>query len=399
MNGRGRTTRRRSIITPPRSATKRPRYASRSSSRSSGRVHNNDNFRSKGDNAAYKRSAKKKQPKKKSVVKFAKKTKDAIKKVFATHMPIGHYTTVHNQHIYGPTVNTQNTQTVASLGVNFSMTELVHNIAVLFQGATPRHDPTQAQAIEDWQNWHQSKVEVISEILTYNIKNNSIRTLTLELYECTYKANSDYNVVNPYLTWVDSMLAEGTLSEINSVDQGTTGRNPLDNVPATLGSKPTDYALFRNTWSTSKTTITLEPGESTTHKMIGKAKQTVDLGKTVVNASNPLLPTNWNKGRKAMLLVFHSDIVNWYVDEIPTVVYNGRAVDGQNANKQGLDIELVADYKYRCPETIGTKLLATPVSGNVLNLNLRRNVRAIKVWQNTCTSANVSDVLENQPLG
>lgn len=234
---------------------------------------------------------------------------------------------------------------------------------------------------------------------TYRIKNNSPRTVVIDVYNCApkmptseldsplYQDTGPSNVATPLIkdpltTWragLDTLTKQGS--------------NLISATPLTLYQKPTSNPQFNKYFKAEVTTIVLEPGQTVTHTIQGPSDLTVN---TATCWSNGYFQ-DIQKFSRFTMFVQRLDLVLNVADATETGRY------GASTTFFGsVSYELEKLYSFTCPDNVFGRLRANIVNSSAASeFGVQSNLRQNKFFHRVYTYGTPSQVTrydEENPL-
>lgn len=204
---------------------------------------------------------------------------------------------------------------------------------------------------------HTAKIMVKNSYTSYVIKNNTNRTVIMQLYECAPKFNQDVlHDKDVYSQWQDCLADEATIYNGSTVNKKINLSGATVN---TLYSSPFQCKKLMQRWKIEKHEIILDPGQTYDHYMQGPQNVEYDYSKfwKPVNANFDVDNCFMNlqsKFTRQLMFTARLDLVN-------NGSYGGRlgiplSVGG------GLLFEYKHFYRVSVPEQTGGSMYIPPVS-------------------------------------
>ena len=229
-------------------------------------------------------------------------------------------------------------------------------------------------------------IEVVNSFVTFELKNNTQRTMTLVFYHC--KSKLKFNVITPLAQFIGGT---GT----TEVDTGTASAHircgTSNPIPETLQNdpmvEPNHFDGFRSLFTYEKVTVVIAPGETCTHNIQGPKNYRLDFSK-LQTANNDFGGCLYAPTTIGVMCSALPDLVS--VSGGTTIVggTTGRYVNtpatGPDANYQlslPVSVEVKEHFTLAMPENTGFFVQAFGAN-TVQTLGLRRPMRA---YGNFCT--------------
>jgi len=314
---------------------------------------------------------------------FSKKVKDVLSKDIVT----GVYTNT----VYGSvTQDTSDWQTVRDLGTTLGGMMMFNPIAVfsaasvLWKSALPRREM-------DWNVGAPSQyfdpttvvINVKNSYSTLSFKNNSIRSFTLDIYNCMPKSNRAATIDSPPArVWVNCLNDDyiAGLAKVGANGGATTRIPDIGFLYATPGQT----SGFSREFTYTHRTIKLDPGQDFTHNVQGPKNTKYDYAKFQDPISNGFFDVQ--KGKSVFVMaVVRADLVN------SSTGHHGHLQADAPAG-QSITIERRDHYILGMPEQTG-QLSTTDTA-----LVQRHRAWSMNNWNDETAEGNVVRVDENNPI-
>jgi hypothetical protein len=279
-----------------------------------------------------------------------------------------------------PSITSNDSQQVFQDGMLFTPLDFFDAADVMFDGKTPALDPLLSTS--NWTKGYIRKDYVVDSYVTFEFKNFSQRTYTINMYNCAPKTKPSQDVANsllPTLAWVNG------LSE--AYDQGT---NPTNNLYTQLFKDPRTDPTFTKYWSAEVSTIVLTPGQSHMFTVLGPKQMEIDYSKQfVIPASGiPSFICPFEKWSRGVFFTYYLDIVETSLLGVGRYISSGTGPGGVGYEKR-------THYKLRVPDDAGFKYPALPTGNQQLT---NRTAARIKTYFPNGIAGVVSDILEANPI-
>lgn len=267
-------------------------------------------------------------------------------------------------------------QRVESLGLFFSPIRIAEAMQVLFANQTPVSVPVPGSLV--YPNLETTKLMVKKTWMHATVKNSGQRTQFVSFYQCRPKSVDNANpAVEDWSEGLQQMAA--------------SGENPQSITANTLYCEPKYSKQFQQYWTVEKQTVTLTPGQTYKYIMNGPSDFLLDYQKMFhkISAATPSIANN-QKFARELIIVYHVDLVQTDLGGV------GHQVTGTDIFG-GLSVEYDEFFVLENPDNNGFIYPASTPAGQIQNLNLKRDVKVIKIFS-TGIAGTVLDVLEANPL-
>jgi hypothetical protein len=201
------------------------------------------------------------------------------------------------------------------------------------------------------------KVKVVSSSMTYNMRNNSQRTMFMKIVECQPKSNQVAG--DPIGTWAAALGAQAANQGPN---QNSINVNEIHTMPTMLPD-------FQRLYTTKVTNVTFLPGQSHTHRVEGPKDVLYDFQKFWNGAT-----LQGTKHSKHVFFIVMDDLVT------TTLGGFGRYVSSFGPVTYGIVVEGVSRYTLEMPEQAGFIMPAAFVAGAPQTNTQRQFSYAIKSY-------------------
>lgn len=223
-------------------------------------------------------------------------------------------------------------------------------------------------------------LDVLKQSVTFRLKNNTARTLTLKFYNLSPKNKSFSNGWDVKTYW-DNVLANDAANTPNNPNRNGCGSNTLWNTPML-------HPMMRAQFSMEEIIYTLEPGKECTHKIMGP-NMTYDFKKYWEGTTGTAGTfSNQQKMVKYCLLVVIPDLVT------TTLEACGRWTDFDSLGGYGLIVETTVFTKIKVPEQTG--FISNPIAGEPQLLNLKKHRYAI-VAEGAGQTGTINEINDENP--
>jgi len=307
--------------------------------------------------------------KKKPYVKVTRKFREKVKKslmpakVTGRWREISYSTTAkmpaafaNNQNMFGIG---QNCGTAISTAF-FTPAEVLDCASVLFNNKTPSQTKATASGLNtdfgtNTLDARTVKIEVLSSSASIVIKNNTSRTVIMQLYECSPKVRQNFmEFPEADVQWRSAMTNEATT---------TTGMTSAINLggadPNTLYATPFDSKPFMQVFNVERHDITMDAGQSYDHFLRGPSG-VYDFAKYWRNDTTGAADQFYNHIPSKTRFVF----VTYRYDLVSNGTSGGRFGDQTaETSKGGVVFEYRKNFHIVCPENTAGILPALTVSG------------------------------------
>jgi len=273
-------------------------------------------------------------------------------------------------------------QQVFQDGILFTPLDFFDAADIMFDLKTPALVPLLATS--NFTNGYIRKDVVVDSYATFEMKNFSQRTYTVNMFNCAPKTlplSGSATSLDPLTAWIF-----GLTQAFNN------GTNPGNNLVTQLFMDPRHNPEFATYWKPEVTTVVLQPGQSHTFTVLGPKGIEIDYTKHfIIPASGvPSVILPYAKFSRGVFFTYHMDIVSSSLAGIGRYLSTG-------AGTGGLGYEKRVHFKMRVPDDAGFKYPAAFVVGAPQQLNLRLPAR-IKVYFPTGAAGVAQDVLEDNPI-
>lgn len=284
------------------------------------RIHDPSVYKPKSRKLEYKKS--KKSP------AVPKKLKAQINKVIAPNKPSGFY---HETAYYSKYQTFNNQQYMTALsdrlsGTLFSPIQILNAASILFNGkAATFANP----AIADAGNFgaNNLRVKVLWSNAIYLLRNNSQRTLYVQLYEMKLKT-------------IEAATEPVAALNLSLIDENADGINITNSTSAEMFLDPTKIREFTQRYASEKTEVVLQPGENYTWKITGPSNYIYDFEKFKLAT----VFQNFQKVNRFAVINIKYDVIG------TTLAVTGRLAEGTANPGNGLLVEERLAYKIEMPE-------------------------------------------------
>jgi len=272
---------------------------------------------------------------KKRRVSVSPKFRKGVQQVMEEKMPRGTYMkTGMMGNIQVPTNNKQNITVFmpTSSGVIFSPQQYLDAVSVLWNGKTA----TANSAFGDTNNFnpYTTKINVINSSCTIRFRNNSQRTMMVDLVEARSKNQKvAYNPIGQWSTCLSTDIGIGA-----AVGMAATDYEIMYNKP----QYTSDYNKY---YTEAVTKVTLEPGQVYTWFIQGPNQKIVNMAKYLDGGVGSAQYQIYNTLARFIYARVHTDLVG------DTLNATGRAL--QNAAGHGIIAETTLNYSVECPRETG----------------------------------------------
>ncbi|QXP07767.1 MAG: putative capsid protein [Arizlama virus AZLM_25953] len=213
------------------------------------------------------------------------------------------------------------------------------------------------------------KIDVVNSYVNWEMKNNSKRELTVEIYHIYGKHK------------LSSATSLQSLIQSLSIDLPTAPNNgPLLSNEATpeflldIQLKPGDIPAFNQNFKYETITVKIKPGETCKHSLQGPRNIEMDLAKLYA-PSNVEGLSQMPKGVVSVLMCVYGDL-----QVADTTFQTGhfipRANNTDSTLKNPLSVKWSECFKLRIPEQAGFVSRSLPAVGSGVPLTLRRPIKA-----------------------
>lgn len=370
----------KAYITPPKSTSKKRKLSiSSGSSKSTGYRPSRGVYNRifSGGQVYGMRRRKGIRNKKKKPVKVSSKFKKKVKKVLESVNPDGYFQeTFYDQlPLYVTEDNKQNVFNLSGLTGQaadpvFSASRILDAASCLWNDKPMLRTGKQYNDSENFDN-QKLKVKVKSSSLTYTIRNNTQRNVTMRIYECTprsYQVQGDaIGVWNAALNFQNS-----------SSNQNAISLNEIHTSPAMLPD-------FKRLFKTSFNEYVLAPGTEIRHVVVGPKDYDCNLQKFWNGSTfQPNSPFS-----KFVFAVYYVDLISETNGSLTPANVFGRynSQDTGVDSPYGLIVEGVTRFKMEMPDLTGFITPAPYVAGVVQELGQRQFSYAIKTYPLTQTGS------------
>lgn len=282
--------------------------------------------------------------------------------VNTTNKAIGRYTDIKYYKITPSDSQVVQMMGVATQGGFYNLFDpayILYVASTLFNGAPVQNAPTTASP--QLFSPRTLTVEVLKQSVTYRMKNNTQRTLTVKVWDISPKSRQFANGFDPYAYWQTTFSTEAANSPHNP--------NKYSITPETLYANPKMSEAWRQMFQMDEVIFELEPGKEAYHKVVGP-NMLYDFQKFWDSASF----SNQQKFIKHTMICVYTDIINTTLGSV------GRFTDIVSAEPYDLLIEQTMFTKIAVPEQAGfTWPAVTPTTG-VAALDKRYSVYALQNW-------------------
>lgn len=271
-------------------------------------------------------------------------------------------------------------------GCQFDPCAVLNAASILFNGKVPT---IPSKAFNDVGNFSAEtlRVNVEDSSVVYRFLNNTARTMTIKLWDCSPKS-AIINTAQPSFPAPINQWTQGLAQQVP--DTLETGLNPLSNLISTLTNRPQTLTSFMKLFSVDETIITLEAGKEYNHRLQGPKSKLYDFSKFYQNG----VIGNFQKMNK---FTFGAVYLNLTGITPGTSGEFGRWTDMTTAGANGLLVETTSFYRLTMPEQAGLKVPPLPVAGQPLPLNSRKSgVFAIQNWANPQTATSVVGPVQDE---
>lgn len=225
------------------------------------------------------------------------------------------------------------------------------------------------------------KIDVVNSYVTFELKNNSKREVTIEIYNIYSKRKIvQENALNTLYDCIDTELSNNG----SMLSNESTANTMLD-----ISVRPGDVSTFKQNYKYSTITVKIKPGETCKHSIQGPKNITVDYGKFFApdNADGlQFIP----KGTVQVLMAVYPDLQVRQTLNTPAAppnpaIYNADFATGhmypivnstESQLKLPISVKWQEHFKLRCPDVTGWISRALPGAGSGVPLNLKRSCKA-----------------------
>lgn len=290
----------------------------------------------------------------------------------------------------------RNGQTITNLTLNnggklFTYDQFLDAASVLWNKKTPG----EATTFGDTNNIQStnSHIHVMNSFCQIKMRNNTQRTITTVMYECSPK-NEETVQTSPVGTW-----------EAALVQDASNGINVRSITSAFLGLRPQANSNWTKNWNYNATEVVLEPGMATSFSISGPRNFVCKMEDSITGGTRKSI----NKIAKYVFFVTHGDILPG--------ISAGALFSGDRpalsaasiATGEGLVWEHREVYKIAIPETIGASV--TTVAGAIttiggistagtgtINFPLNNKFRAYAYFNSTGAATSLGRYDEENPV-
>lgn len=331
----------------------------------------------------------------KKVVKVPKKLRSQIQKALTPYLGTGTFMEIHSERFalnaLGQELRSAGYQ---SLGLKqlFDPCWVLNAASILWNGKTPGLNPgLSGNNFED----ATLKVNVLNQSSTFRFKNNTGRTMNINIYVVSPKSILPDAQNDPAFFWIDSMKNEEG-SGASAVDQR---RNIGLASPNTLYATPYMSKMFMQKYGVDCVKVVLEAGKEFTHKVTGP-NMMYDFSKYQnaqgAGATTPAFQ-NQQKFIKAVFFTSYYDLVGTTTGNCSRSVNMYSGTEG-TTNSYGLLVETTNYMKLACPDLVGFRTGAAFAANSHQQLNNRKvNPYYLKDWSNTGPVGAVGYINDNTP--
>lgn len=283
--------------------------------------------------------------KRKKKVKVSRKLRDKIKKVVSGTKPKGLFqeTAYDEMRLFATEDNKQMVNQISGFTGGafdplFSPARVMDAASVLWN---EKDQLRTGKTIMDLENFDRNKfkVKVIKQSVTYTIKNNTQRVMTLKLIECEAKNNQI--LLDAQSLWNQEMGFEATLD----------GPNQSVATLTEMHVHPSILPQFSKMYKTNTSTFVLEPGQTIIHKVHGPSDTIYDYMKFwSASTYQPIM-----KGSKFVIAVYYVDMVTQTTTGLSPDTVQGRYMNINPTNdlKYAMLCESVHRFELEMPEQTG----------------------------------------------
>lgn len=272
---------------------------------------------------------------KKRRVRISPKFRKGVQQVMEEKMPRGMYLkTGMMGNIQVPTNNKQNVTVFmpTSSGVIFSPQQFLDAVSVLWNGKAA----TANTAIGDANNFNNytTKINVIQSSCTIRFRNNSQRTMMVDLVEARSKGQKTaFNPIGQWSTCLSTDIGIGA-----AVGMGATDYEVMYNKP----QYTSDYYKY---YTEAVTKCVLEPGQTYTWYIQGPNEYICNMAKFLDGGVGAAQYQVYNTCARFIYARVHTDLVG------DTLNATGRSL--QSTAGHGIIAETTLMYKVECPRETG----------------------------------------------
>lgn len=305
--------------------------------------------------------------------------------------PYGFYQKIHMNGVnFQGLTGVNNYQIVADLRLFFNPAQFIEAASVLFNNMTPVEYPgfTETGMITPIQHLN---MYVKNSWVTFEIKNNSERSLNLKFFECKPQSNVR-------LAEYDSIPQEW-LRQLQAMNQGLTGinNNPQAVVPGTMHADPRSCPGLMRKFKMHCAYVNLMPGQVHKFTCQGPSNFNLNMLHYLDNTStNDTAVKDYylaTKFSRAYMLIAEPDLVSAGAG---ATLRFGRFLPDPTVATQHTDCliyEVNEYFNIECPDLAGFLTGSTPQT-----LNLKRDVYVVKDFTPADVAGNdIHETTENNP--
>jgi len=221
-----------------------------------------------------------------------------------------------------------------------------------------------------------NKIHIINSWVKFELKNNSHRLLTVEIYNCVSKTKSPTETpLETFYNIAGNMEENGATGRAIRIAYPTDAVDYIINDPAI---QPAIFPAFNASWKYEKMTLTIAPGETHTHYIKGPKNVTYDYDRMYIDGNDKT--GYFNKHTMCVMMAVKPDMVYASAGAGAAgatgsgrFIYGNSAYDAKVLNP--LSVEYSEVFKLSMPETAGFIQHAV-TNGAAQGLNLRRDCYA-----------------------
>lgn len=341
----------------------------------------------------------KRKVKKKKIVKVSGPLRAKINKVLEGKKYSGYYQVTMYGSLKLPAVNEQLPQTLndplhtATVFSSFSVKEFLHEVSVLWNekvDSAANRNVTEGSIGVSARPGNEfnlppdavsnlavmAKFTVLNSYERYYMKNNSERTVEIQIYVCTPKKPMFENAAefdeagvprgavpyygsDPVKMWDEALQVEYKV-----------GGNIANHDEKQLHTSPLGHKVFTDLYTTEITNLVLEPGQDYRWVLPGPKMLEIDTAKCYALATNSILQSV-QKFSKCVMFVTKQDLTG---QGASGSAISNRSVTATDSSPNIVSVERVLCSRLSIPEQVGMKLIGTNVaaSGGAIVQNLHR---------------------------
>jgi len=215
------------------------------------------------------------------------------------------------------------------------------------------------------------QIKVLEQNVVHRFRNNTVRTMTLKLWDWSPKTIQNTSGINP-ITFLTNELTRLTPSGAAGATTEQSNYNVVGVKVDMIGFNPKMVPSFNQYYTLDETVVTLEAGKEYIHKLEGPNHKMYDYKKFFSNGSTV---SNQQKFTKGTMVAFYLDLSS--TDTAPITF--GRYTEIAAVSAFGLLVESTYYTKIAMPEQAGFVFptAAVLLPGNTQQLGMRKSAFAM----------------------